>query len=538
MGSTLKERLDILFLDSDFKFEGSPTVAVVGAGVAGVTTALSLHKCGAKVVVFSAQESSSNTPENLKNGTYPITSQIAGALWEFPPAVCGAHNDIDSEENAKHWSVVSYRAFAKVAADPTLFPNAGVAFHPSTFFYHNNIKDYNPGETKATLTKMLNIAKNPYISGFEYNNGSENKILNKYNKLEHPFILNKGIKDAFQHDAALIDTDLWMDFLRSLLKDAGIPVYHRVVQDFYKEQNDISKFVEEKGHGTPKAFVIATGLNSYYVVGDKNMYARRGAVYRFPHKKSAQGPDPLDGVAKIPNINILKDNAFCIPVSELNDIDNEHADPNEAEDTPGNTSQFAFVIPRGDHATIVGGFSEALSVESVEKSFQYYRDQNKMDAPYVRRKEDWEPLLKERVGKLRKKGVEFLAPVKDLFELHDGHDLDSYLFYGLRPFRKGGCRLELQENTNIVHNYGHGGSGVSWSIGCAVEATHLVRKHLTGHNKPIDAGVRALLRNLTREYVYFDVSNKGQSAVDIYGQDHSKSGQTHSKEAARGHHTK
>jgi len=41
---------------------------------------------------------------------------------------------------------------------------------------------------------------------------------------------------------------------------------------------------------------------------------------------------------------------------------------------------------------------------------------------------------------------------------------------GLRPFRKSGVRLErekLGDGRNIIHNYGHGGSGFTLSWGCA-----------------------------------------------------------------------
>ncbi len=44
---------------------------------------------------------------------------------------------------------------------------------------------------------------------------------------------------------------------------------------------------------------------------------------------------------------------------------------------------------------------------------------------------------------------------------------------GLRPSRKEGVRLELEKmklgdkDVKIVHNYGHGGSGVTLCWGCA-----------------------------------------------------------------------
>jgi D-amino-acid oxidase len=51
---------------------------------------------------------------------------------------------------------------------------------------------------------------------------------------------------------------------------------------------------------------------------------------------------------------------------------------------------------------------------------------------------------------------------------------------GLRPFRQGGVRLERQAGTRLVHNYGHGGSGVTLSWGCAFEVADLVEGALEG----------------------------------------------------------
>lgn len=47
---------------------------------------------------------------------------------------------------------------------------------------------------------------------------------------------------------------------------------------------------------------------------------------------------------------------------------------------------------------------------------------------------------------------------------------------GLRPQRRTGVRLELTEHNGrpLLHNYGHGGAGVSLSWGCALEVEELV----------------------------------------------------------------
>ena len=46
---------------------------------------------------------------------------------------------------------------------------------------------------------------------------------------------------------------------------------------------------------------------------------------------------------------------------------------------------------------------------------------------------------------------------------------------GLRPYRPE-VRVEHEGGTNIIHNYGHGGSGFTLSFGCAEEVAGIVDK--------------------------------------------------------------
>jgi D-amino-acid oxidase len=52
---------------------------------------------------------------------------------------------------------------------------------------------------------------------------------------------------------------------------------------------------------------------------------------------------------------------------------------------------------------------------------------------------------------------------------------------GLRPFRDGSYRLEphTQSGKYIVHNYGHGGAGITMSWGCAAQVLDIVRTYFT-----------------------------------------------------------
>ena len=71
-------------------------VLVIGAGVSGLTTALCLRQKGFQVTVVAAKFAPS------------IVSVVAGALWEWPPAVCGFHQDQRSLDRSKQWCMISY----------------------------------------------------------------------------------------------------------------------------------------------------------------------------------------------------------------------------------------------------------------------------------------------------------------------------------------------------------------------------------------------------------------------------------------------
>ena len=97
-------------------------ILVLGAGVVGLTTALVLRRRGFKVRV-------------LANRFAPnITSVVAGALWEWPPAVCGHRHKL---ERSKRWAEASYRIYSELAADPT----TGAFVRPVTFYFNRRLAD-------------------------------------------------------------------------------------------------------------------------------------------------------------------------------------------------------------------------------------------------------------------------------------------------------------------------------------------------------------------------------------------------------------
>src|SRR2546423_842191 len=108
-------------------------VLIIGAGVAGLTTAVALAKRGIKSTIVA---------DKLLSKT---TSVIAGALWEWPPAVCGFHQNLVSLTRSKAWARHSYQVFDTLSANP----QTGIRMLNSLFFFLHRVED-----CPASLQKM------------------------------------------------------------------------------------------------------------------------------------------------------------------------------------------------------------------------------------------------------------------------------------------------------------------------------------------------------------------------------------------------
>jgi D-amino-acid oxidase len=102
---------------------------------------------------------------------------------------------------------------------------------------------------------------------------------------------------------------------------------------------------------------------------------------------------------------------------------------------------FVFIVPRGEDMLVLGGLAEP--------------DEWDLDIALS----NYSP-----IQAMYQRCVEFLPALC-------GAEIDAAepVRAGLRPFRPEGVRLELEPQSRIVHNYGHGGSGVTLSWGCSLE---------------------------------------------------------------------
>ena len=354
------------------------SVLVLGAGVSGLTTAFCLGRRGCAVTVVADRLA----PH--------VTSNVAGALWEWPPAVCGHQYDEASLTRSKRWCEISYATLTELANDPA----TGVFLRPVTFYFRDPID-----ESPAILAKMLEVSLK--VAQFRHDSAliAQNQV--------NPQL---GLRDAYSYLAPMVDTDVYMRWLMGEVLGMGCRVVERRISGPLHDQE--TSLLREFN---AQAIVNCTGLGAADLTQDV-VRPLRGALVRVRN----------DGLVS-PRIT----QAHCI----------SHTDA-AGEDG------FIFILPRGDDMLVLGGIAEL--------------DQAGLDIGL----HNYEP-----VRAMLRRCIEFLPALR-------GAEIDSEepVRVGLRPFRPRNVRVEHEPDTHIIHNYGHGGSGVTFSWGSSIEAADLVEQ--------------------------------------------------------------
>lgn len=349
----------------------SRRVLVIGAGVIGLTTALCARRRGFEVTVVADRFA----PH--------VTSVVAGALWEWPPAVCGQHRDQLSLSRSKEWAALSYEVFNDLAANPL----TGVFMRPAVF-YHRTPVERDP----VALAKMTELRA--HVKGFRH----DATLIALHG-------VSKEAVDAYEHVAPMIDTDRYLAWLLREVRTAGCEVEIGLVRGNLVENQ--AKLLRRYD---ASAIVNCTGLGAIELASDDDLRPLRGAVVH----------------ARNPGIT----SAHCMAFEE-----NAHG------------QNMIFVVPRGRDRLVLGGLVEP--------------DQWTTDLTMKSRQ------VLEMVARCRA----FLPALRGA-ELMPGNPVRT----GLRPYRQRNVRLEIARGSAVVHNIGHGGSGFTFSWGCAEEAVDLVEK--------------------------------------------------------------
>lgn len=293
-----------LYWGSNFSFQPKPQIAptntspnilVIGGGVTGLVTAWVLLDRGYHVTIV-AKDWASYTKEQR------LTSQIAGALWEYPPAVCGQHTDAVSLIRSKKWCMLAYRVWDAIAADPSLSAAAGVQMKDSVFFFPYRIEE-NP--------KQLEKLHELYRSGVRGVRRDPN-LIRKHN-INPTF----GAVDAYEHFAPVIDTDRCMAWLMELVQGKGAKLATETISgDLFVQEDDLLTRFDAN------AIVNAAGLGSLEIAQDPTCYPLRGALIRL-----------INDGKNFPKINA----AMSISADAARD------------------NEIVFLVPRNENILVVGG---------------------------------------------------------------------------------------------------------------------------------------------------------------------------------------
>jgi D-amino-acid oxidase len=349
---------------------------VLGAGAIGLTSALTLRRRDWAVTVVADRFA----PH--------ITSAVAGALWEWPPGVCGKHVNLES---ARGWAKSSLYHFTELANDPT----TGVFVRPVTFYFQHDLAG--DAFQQEKMAQLAEVAR-----GFRH----DAALIR-----EHGIGPRHVYRDAYQHLAPMIDTDTYLIWLMDRVREAGCDVREKTITAPLHESTE--NLLKEFG---ADVIVNCTGFGSRELAADSGMYPLRGAVIRIRN----------DG-RTMPRI----EQAHCVSHDGINP-------------DPG----FVFIVPRGADKLLLGGFAEP--------------HESSLDIGLA----DYEP-----IQEMFHRCVEFLPSLKNA-EIEAAEPLRV----GLRPARERGVRLEWDDTLPIVHNYGHGGSGLTYSWGCAEEVASLLNE--------------------------------------------------------------
>ncbi|KAH6893327.1 FAD dependent oxidoreductase family protein [Thelonectria olida] len=279
----------------------SPRILVVGGGVIGLTTAWLLLDRGFHVTIVSRE-----WPTFGDDAGPRLTSQIAGALWELPPAGCGPQALQAKLQTVQRCALESLAVYRAVVEQPALASAFGVQMRMFTAFHLNHIDD---DEVKRDKIKLIKQVK---LEGFS--RGTH--LLDKYgvNVASHG-----GLKDSYEHLAPVIDTDVSMAFLTRLVKAKGARLETDTIHGALLAQEDHLLTTYNAA-----ALVNATGVWAGELASDATVYPLRGGVLRL-----------INDGSSFPKV----ENAMVVSTETKRD---------------GNFRDMAFVLPRNDNILLLG----------------------------------------------------------------------------------------------------------------------------------------------------------------------------------------
>ncbi|KAJ8120132.1 hypothetical protein ONZ43_g3082 [Nemania bipapillata] len=276
----------------------SPHILVIGGGVIGLVSSWVLLDRGYRVTILS---------KAWVSDEQRLTSQIAGALWEFPPAVCGQHTDAISLAHSKKWCMTAYHIWDAIASIPSLSEESGVRMMPSDFFFLDKVE-----KDPRQVSKMTEIMASGVRGFYRGADIIEDRGIDP----------SYGAVDAYELMAPIIDTDKAMQWLTALVEKKGAKFVTETINDDLIDVED-----SLRARFNADVIVNCAGLQSSTLAGDKSVYPIRGGLIRVIN----------DGTA-FPKVNA----ALTITA-----------------DAAHSSNEIVFLVPRNDNILLIGGITEA-----------------------------------------------------------------------------------------------------------------------------------------------------------------------------------
>ncbi|KAI1330771.1 FAD dependent oxidoreductase [Xylariaceae sp. FL0255] len=235
-----------------------------------------------------------------------LTSQIAGALWEYPPAVCGQHTNAISLAHSKRWCMVAYHIWDAIAASPSLSEETGVRMMPADFFFPNMVE-----EDDHELGKMREIMASGVRGFYRGSDIIEDRSVDP----------DYGAVDAYEIMAPIIDTDKAMYWLTGFVQRKGAKLVTETINGdlLDREESLRARFGAD-------VIINCTGLQGYTLAGDKTVYPIRGGLIRV--------------------------------VNDGTDFPKVKAALTITADAAGDVNEIVFLVPRNDNILLIGGIAQ------------------------------------------------------------------------------------------------------------------------------------------------------------------------------------
>lgn len=422
----------------------SKHILILGAGVSGLLVAWMLLDKGYRVSIFADDWA---WTKDFKKSR--MTSQIAGALWEFPPGGCGlteissGSSESANVQHYREWALQSYEFYDEYTRLSNLHERNGASLglrfaDLHQFFYRDldDAEDVSAAEEREKREAIRTARDNGRMRGPMFTTYDENQLSAKFKGVVNLEFRGEKFKSGYTHRAPIVNTDKGMAYLMALVKTKGANLETRTfegtIQSFGKE-------LLEDYQGN--AIVNATGLGARKLAGDKDVYPVRGAVLRVENTRRGL-------------FQHLND-AYLVPAQK-----DHHKFPTKT----------IFIVPRSDDVLYVGSIIQSKN-DKMNLS---------QESPEVQ--DMW-----DRAGDF----------VKNL--RHAGLVPEYPFAQGLRPFTKNNAKIRADEEADfpLVHNYGHGGSGWTLGIGTARCVLYIVEKLLSSNAG--DATIQSRARDVNRD---------------------------------------